>query len=70
MGECEARTQGAAIAALLTRLRTQHRAAQRGQATQQSFRFKLLAVFAYPSGSVRPIRNTNVPATRRQFSVE
>jgi twitching motility protein PilT len=34
MGECEARTQGAPIAALLARLRTKHRAAQRAPAAQ------------------------------------
>src|SRR5688572_19132150 len=35
MAECEARTQGAPIAALLTRLRTPHRAGQRGPAAQR-----------------------------------
>src|SRR5437016_10719122 len=38
----EARTQGAGVAALLPRPRTQHRPAQRGQTAQRSFRFELL----------------------------
>src|SRR6059036_1136743 len=41
MGECEARTQGALIAALWGRLRTTHRAAQRGQSARASFRDEL-----------------------------
>src|SRR5207302_11342149 len=43
MGECETRTQGAAIAELSPRLRTQDRAAQRGRAARASFRKELLA---------------------------
>ena len=42
-GECEARTQGAAIAALLGRLRTTHRAARRVPAAQSLFLERLLS---------------------------
>src|SRR6266849_621539 len=42
MGECETRTQGASIAALWARLRTQDRAGQRGRAARASFRKELL----------------------------
>ncbi len=38
MAACEARTQGAPIAALLARLRTPHRAGKRGPAARASFR--------------------------------
>src|SRR5687767_2841183 len=41
MGECEARRQGADIAALWARLRTTHRAAQRGQTARASLRKEL-----------------------------
>src|SRR5437879_1410111 len=43
MGECETRTQGASIAALWARLRTQDRAAQRGRAARASFRKERLS---------------------------
>src|SRR5207245_7108188 len=43
MDECETRTQGASIAALWARLRTQDRAAQRGRAARASFRKELIA---------------------------
>src|SRR6266540_3996288 len=42
MGECETRTQGAPIAQLWARLRTQDRAAQRGRSARASFRKGLL----------------------------
>src|SRR5438128_8074919 len=44
MGECETRTQGASIAALWARLRTQDRAAQRGRAARASFRKEPLSI--------------------------
>jgi cytochrome c oxidase subunit II len=44
MGEREARTQGAPIAALWGRLRTTHRAAQRGRAARASFRKGLITL--------------------------
>src|SRR5581483_959388 len=43
MAECEARTQGAPIAALLALPRTTHRAGQRGQTARASFRCEFLA---------------------------
>src|SRR3989441_1685876 len=43
MDECETRTQGASIAALWARLRTQDRAAQRGRVARASFRKELIA---------------------------
>src|SRR5438105_6598266 len=48
MGECETRTQGASIAALWARLRTQDRAAQRGRAARASFRKELLGTDELP----------------------
>src|SRR6266567_1705527 len=42
MVECESRTQGARIAALFARLRTQDRADQRGRAARASFRNEFL----------------------------
>ena len=47
MGECEARTQGAPIAALLGRLRTTPRAAQRAPAAQR-FILKRVVTAAIP----------------------
>jgi hypothetical protein len=42
MVECEARTQGAGIAALFPRLRTLDRADERGRAARASFRNEFL----------------------------
>src|SRR5258706_16315781 len=52
MGACEARTQGALIAALCGRLRTTHRAAQRRQAARASFRDELPNSFIDPTVEV------------------
>src|SRR5439155_11261772 len=54
MGECETRTQGASIAALLARLRTQDRAAQRGRTARASFRKELLAKELHLARAVGP----------------
>src|SRR5205823_11663421 len=50
MVECETRTQGARIAALFVRLRTQDRADQRGRAARASFRGEFLAGCTYRRG--------------------
>src|SRR5579871_6505430 len=51
MGECEARTQGAAIAALLPRLRTKPRAAQHVQAIQGFILKPSLRLWPLPGGT-------------------
>src|SRR5712691_8344760 len=57
MGECEARTQGAPIGALSGRLRTTHRADQRGQAARASSREELVLATVVETRPRRPAQS-------------